>query len=116
MPIDKDASRRWMRRLRKVLNTEWAPIGEGVPDDEYDHAVGKIAAMIRTAAQTMIYLRFRAGPKSNTWACLATPSSRCGWSPQSGGSLISTRLERHQRMSANWAKAEPQGRLTQFAE
>lgn len=59
MAIDKEASRRWRRRIRDVLNTEWDPIG-GCPEDEYDAYVGKIAAMIREGAsdeQLVDYLR-----------------------------------------------------------
>jgi len=60
MAIDKEASRRWRRRIREVLNTDWDPIG-GCPEDEYDTYVGKVAAMIRegTSDKDLIdYLRW----------------------------------------------------------
>jgi len=51
MAIDKEAGRRWRRRIREVLNSEWNPIGvEGLPEDEYDTYVGKVAAMLRDGA------------------------------------------------------------------
>jgi hypothetical protein len=48
MAIDKEASRRWRRRIREVCNAEWDPIGvaEESPD-EYDGYVGEVAAMLR---------------------------------------------------------------------
>jgi len=49
MTIDKEASRRWRRRIREVLNTDWDPIG-GCSEDEYGAYVGKIAAMLRDRA------------------------------------------------------------------
>ena len=49
MPIDKEASRIWRRRIRDILNSEWDPIG-GCPEDEYDSYVGTLAAMIRNQA------------------------------------------------------------------
>jgi hypothetical protein len=60
MAIDKEASRRWRRRIRDVLNTQWDPIG-GCPEDEYDTYVGKIAAMIRDGSSDeslIAYLRW----------------------------------------------------------
>ena len=49
--IDKEAGRRWRRRIREVLNSKWNPIGvEGLPEDEYDTYVGKVAAMLRDGA------------------------------------------------------------------
>jgi len=52
MAIDKEASRRWRRQLRKILNEEWDPIKlcVGPDDDEYDDYVGKLAAMLRDGA------------------------------------------------------------------
>jgi len=51
MPIDKEASRRWRRRIREALNKEWDPIGVGQDwPDEYDAYVGKVAAMLREGA------------------------------------------------------------------
>jgi hypothetical protein len=49
--IDKEASRRWRRRIREVLNSKWDPIGvaAAVPD-EYDAYVGKVAAVLREGA------------------------------------------------------------------
>jgi len=60
MAIDKEASRRWRRRIRDVLNTTWDPIG-GCPEDEYDTYVGKVAAMLRegtTDSDLITYLRW----------------------------------------------------------
>jgi hypothetical protein len=60
MSIDKEASRRWRRRIRDVLNTDWDPIG-GCPEDEYDDYVGKVATMLRDAAsdeEFIAYLRW----------------------------------------------------------
>jgi hypothetical protein len=57
--IDKEASRRWRRQIRDVLNSVWAPIG-GCPEDECDNYVGKIAAILRDGAsdeQLIAYLR-----------------------------------------------------------
>jgi hypothetical protein len=53
MSIDKEASRRWRRRLREVLLNEWDPIGiRHVPQaqDECDTYVGKVAALLRDGA------------------------------------------------------------------
>lgn len=51
MAIDKEAGRRWRRRIREVPNSEWNPIGvEGLPVDEYDRYVGRVAAMLRDGA------------------------------------------------------------------
>lgn len=53
MPIDKEASRRWRARLREVFMAEWDLIGvKGAPEaqDEYDHYIGKVVAMIRDSA------------------------------------------------------------------
>jgi hypothetical protein len=49
--IDKESSRRWRRRIREVLNSEWDPIGvaDQAPD-EYDSYIGKVAAMLREGA------------------------------------------------------------------
>jgi hypothetical protein len=48
MVFDKEASRRWRRHLREVLNSHWDPIGvaEESPT-EYDGYAGKVAAMLR---------------------------------------------------------------------
>lgn len=51
--VDKQASRIWRDRLRKVLNRDWDPIGVtrgNSEDDEYERYVGKIAAMLRDRA------------------------------------------------------------------
>jgi hypothetical protein len=48
--IDKEASRRWRKQLRDLLNTEWDPIGCNCPEDEYDGYGGKVAAMVRSGA------------------------------------------------------------------
>lgn len=51
MAIDKEASRRWRRRIREVLNSQWDPIGVAAQSpDEYEAYVGKIAAMLREGA------------------------------------------------------------------
>ena len=51
MAMDKEAGRRWRRRIREVLNSEWNPIGaEGLPEGEYDTYVGMVAAMLRDGA------------------------------------------------------------------
>jgi hypothetical protein len=51
MPIDKEVSRRWRRRIREILNAEWNPIDvPGIPEDEYDSHGAKLAAMIRDGA------------------------------------------------------------------
>jgi hypothetical protein len=57
--IDKEASRRWRRRIREVMNNEWDPIGvaDQVPD-EYDRYVGKVAAMLREGASDEDLFRY----------------------------------------------------------
>jgi hypothetical protein len=51
MAIDKEASRRWRRRIREVMNAKWDPIGvaDQAPD-EYDDYIGRVAAMLRDGA------------------------------------------------------------------
>jgi len=70
MAIDKEASRRWRRRLREVLNEEWDPIGlrAGPDDDEYEAYAGKIAAMVREGASTMRCFNTFIGRRPNIWA------------------------------------------------
>jgi hypothetical protein len=61
MGNDKEASRRWRRRVREVLNSQWDPIGAGQPPDEYDAYVDGIAAMLRDRAcdeDLIAYLRW----------------------------------------------------------
>jgi hypothetical protein len=58
--IDKEAFRRWRKRLRDLLNTEWDPIG-GCPEDEYDGYGGTVAAMVRGGAsdeELLVYLNW----------------------------------------------------------
>ena len=51
MATDKEAGRRWRRRIREVLNTEWDPIGVSeLSPDEYDGYTGQVAAMLRAGA------------------------------------------------------------------
>ena len=78
MSIDKQASRRWGARLREVFMAEWDPIGvKGVPDaqDEYDHYVGKVAAMIRDQLPMTNYSITCIRSKLLTWVC---PAIRLG--------------------------------------
>ena len=49
--MDKEASRRWRRRIREILNTEWNPISvPGSPEDEYDSYGAELVVMIRNGA------------------------------------------------------------------
>jgi len=60
MPIDKRATRTWLRQIRDVLNRDWDPIGD-CPEDEYETYAGKVAAMIRDRAsdeQLLSYLKW----------------------------------------------------------
>ncbi len=51
MVMDKDAGRRWRRRIREVLDTQWDPIGVGGQSpDEYEAYAGRVAAMLRAGA------------------------------------------------------------------
>ena len=51
MAIDKEASRRWRRQIRDILNSEWDPLGIAQDvTDEYDTYVGKLTAILREAA------------------------------------------------------------------
>ena len=51
MATDKEAERRWRRRIREVLNTEWDPIGVSeLSPDKYDAYTGQVAAMLYTGA------------------------------------------------------------------
>lgn len=56
------ATRNWksdVEAIRKILLTEWDPIGCGVPDDEYDSYIGGIYGEIQrgaTALQLAEYL------------------------------------------------------------
>ncbi len=62
MAMDKEASRRWRRRIREVMNAEWDPIGvSDQAPDEYDAYVGKVAAMLREGtsdAELFAYLHW----------------------------------------------------------
>jgi hypothetical protein len=40
----------WPARLRSIFNTIWDPIGGGVPEDEYDEFVEKVATLVRDGA------------------------------------------------------------------
>lgn len=57
--MDKEASRRWRRRIREVMNREWDPIGVADQSpDEYDTYVGKVAAMLREGASDEELFRY----------------------------------------------------------
>ena len=50
--VEKDG-RTWLEiqnRIREVLNTEWDPIGGGVPEDEYDSYIAEIYSMLQRDA------------------------------------------------------------------
>ena len=51
MVTDKKAGRRWRKRIREVLNSEWDPVGVGASsEDDYDSYAGRVAAMLRAGA------------------------------------------------------------------
>lgn len=59
MALDKKAARFLQQQVRQILLAEWNPIGEGVPDNEYDHYIGPLVTMLvqnRPAADLVEYL------------------------------------------------------------